>query len=178
MDTQPTSLVYYHEKIIKTDEKINGDYFFKKIFHFSDPPKKYEISMSIIEMNIAKIIRQNPHPNIVSFYEIGDTHITIELVDTNIEWFPKIKDTMYEVKNFLQHLGIIYIDWKLDNIGITKNGIYKLFDFDVSGIIDTQTGKWIIPPLEFYSYKMATKNGYTTPIEIDNYAFNVGFLEN
>jgi serine/threonine protein kinase len=47
------------------------------------------------------------------------------------------KDTLISqallAKNHLQTLGIMYIDWKPDNIGIDPDGKYKLFDFDLSG---------------------------------------------
>jgi hypothetical protein len=35
---------------------------------------------------------------------------------------------MKNVKDFLQSLGIMYIDWKIDNIGVSNVGAYKLFD--------------------------------------------------
>ena len=38
----------------------------------------------------------------------------------------------------------MYIDWKLDNVGISDiDGQYKLFDLDVSGLINIKTQKWI-----------------------------------
>jgi len=48
-------------------------------------------------------------------------------------------NAMKKVKTFLQSLGIIYMDWKIDNVGRGKDGNYKLFDFDGSGIIDINT---------------------------------------
>jgi hypothetical protein len=43
---------------------------------------------------------------------------------------------MSNVKDFLQGLGIMYVDWKLDNIGKSLiDGKYKLFDFDASGLV-------------------------------------------
>lgn len=86
----------------------------------------------------------------------------------------KLQNDMMEVKTFLQGLGIMYIDWKLDNIGISEDGELKLFDFDVSGLIDTKTEEWIIKPPEFWAYNNAVENGMVTPVEIDNYAFKEG----
>ena len=80
-----------------------------------------------------------------------------------------------EVKTYLQSLGIMYIDWKLDNIGISDDGQIKLFDFDVSGLIDVKTNGWIKKPPMFWSYTTAVQNGAETPTEIDNYAFDIGF---
>jgi serine/threonine protein kinase len=82
---------------------------------------------------------------------------------------------MGPVKDYLQSLGIMYIDWKPDNIGIDKDGTVKLFDFDVSGLIDVNTGEWIIEPRTAYSYREAVNADLKNPIEIDNYAFNSGF---
>jgi serine/threonine protein kinase len=84
---------------------------------------------------------------------------------------------MRGVKDYLQSLGIMYIDWKLDNIGINNDSNLKLFDFDVSGMIDTNNGEWItkMAPPKYYSFNEAVKAGMITPIEIDNYAFELGF---
>ena len=81
----------------------------------------------------------------------------------------EIKEKMTEVKNYLQSLGIMYIDWKLDNIGISKDGELKLFDFDASGLIEPT--KWEIKPPEYNSYKEAINNDMKTPLGIDNYIF-------
>jgi len=78
---------------------------------------------------------------------------------------------MTEVIDYLQNLGIIYIDWKLDNTGISADGELKLFDFDVSGLINVNTQNWIIEAKHYYAFNHAIENGCSTPIEIDNYAF-------
>jgi serine/threonine protein kinase len=89
----------------------------------------------------------------------------------------KLIETMKKVKDFLQSLGIMYIDWKPDNIGISKDGTYKLFDFDVSGVIDLKTNKWIIEPLHYWNYNKSIENGCKTPQQIDDYSFNYGILD-
>ena len=82
---------------------------------------------------------------------------------------------MIDVKKHLQEFGIMYIDWKPDNIGI-GDGHLKLFDFDVSGLVDPKNpGKWILSPPEWAAYKDALKVGKKTPIEIDDYSFALGF---
>jgi hypothetical protein len=63
----------------------------------------------------------------------------------------------------------MYIDWKLDNIGISEDGELKLFDFNSSGLIEHT--KWENSPPEYYSYKKAIENGIITPIGIDNYIY-------
>jgi serine/threonine protein kinase len=84
---------------------------------------------------------------------------------------------MKKVKDFLQNLGIMYIDWKIDNIGKSKDGKYKLFDFDASGIVNLKTNKWTLEPAEFWSYKEATKNGKKTPQEIDDWSFDYNIIQ-
>lgn len=132
------------------------------------------------EQLIAKLLMKYPHPNIVNIYHVDDDYIDMELVDTpeyNINTLLKIKKIMMPVKDYLQSIGIIYIDWKLDNIGII-NSNYKLFDFNGSGIIDVNSGKWQYPPVHFYKYQMATENnGMKKPIQIDNFSFVYGFLD-
>ncbi|MDI9313033.1 MAG: hypothetical protein QM535_22675, partial [Limnohabitans sp.] len=108
---------------------------------------------------------------------IGKNYIDMELLETDmsLQDTNKIKNIMMNVKSYLQSLGIIYIDWKLDNIGISDDGKIKLFDFDVSGLIDIATKEWIIEPPKYYSYNKAIQHGMVTPIDIDNYAFDIEF---
>jgi hypothetical protein len=69
----------------------------------------------------------------------------------------------------------MYIDWKLDNIGIGENQQIKLFDFDGSGLIDIETNEWIIRAPFYWSYREAINIGMKTPSDIDNYAFEIEF---
>ena len=101
----------------------------------------------------------------------------MELVNVDITDTSKIKDVMIEVKTYLQSLGIMYIDWKLDNIGISDDGQIKLFDFDASGLINIETKEWIIKPPMFWSYNTAIQHGKETPTDIDDYAFEIGFKD-
>ena len=99
----------------------------------------------------------------------------MEMLDTTKK-IPKRKilSTLRIVKDHLQSLGIMYIDWKPDQVGITTDGTIKLFDFDLSGIIDTKTKKWIVPaPSIYWSYRQAEERGLTDPYEIDDYAFTL-----
>lgn len=146
-------------KIIKTDQLYEGKEFFQKM------------TTNKTEQKICKILMENPHKNIVKIYEVGNNYIKMEVLNTNLAGINEneIKQKMIGVKNFLQSLGIMYIDWKLDNIGIGEDGELKLFDFDSSGIIEPT--KWENHPLEYYSYKQAIRNGINTPLGIDNYAF-------
>ncbi len=129
------------------------------------------------ELTIAQLLRKNPHPNIVTFYTISPKHrfIDMEMLDTAAK-IPKRKllDTLKAVKAHLQSLGIIYIDWKTDQVGLAADGNIKLFDFDMSALIDTKTRAWISPPTSLnWAYRQATARGLKDPIEIDNYAFTL-----
>jgi serine/threonine protein kinase len=131
------------------------------------------------ELKLCKLLMMNPHKNIVKIYDVGADYIDMELVDTDsvmkLEDISDVTRAMQEVKDFLQSLGIMYIDWKLDNIGKGEDGQYKLFDFDVSGLINKETNEWILEPPKYWSYNEAVKNNKKTPIDIDNYAFEIGF---
>ena len=159
--------VYKLDGKFTTDPEIlhEGKEFFRKMTN------------NIEEKKICEILMKNPHKNIIKIYGIGKDYIDMELLDTDmsLEDNNKIKNLMIEVKTYLQSLGIMYIDWKLDNIGISEDGQIKLFDFDVSGLIDIETKEWIIEPPKYWSYNKALQNGMVTPIDIDNYAFNIEF---
>jgi hypothetical protein len=148
-------------KIIDSTLLYNGKPFFRKMTDNKN------------EIKLCKLIMQHPHKNIVTIYEIGPNYIDMEILNKAKESkMSKILPVMRSVKKYLQQLGVIYIDWKLDNIGISEKR-FKLFDFDVSGLIDVNN-KWIIEPPKYWSYNKAIQNGMKTPIEIDNYAFNYG----
>ena len=128
------------------------------------------------ERKICELLMKYPHNNIVKIYHIGNDYIDMELLNTYMsrENMSSVKNVMMEVKTYLQNLGIIYIDWKLDNIGISKDGEIKLFDFDVSGLVDVTTGEFILNPPKHWAYNNAINNGWRNPIDIDNFAFENG----
>jgi serine/threonine protein kinase len=119
----------------------------------------------------------NPHKNIVTIYGIGENYIDMELLNTDMstEDTDKIKNVMMEVKTYLQSIGIMYIDWKLDNMGIGKDGEIKLFDFDASGLVDIETREIILKPPVYWAYTNATENGKVNINDIDDYAFDYAF---
>jgi len=159
-----SSRIYTLDGLLTTDPKLlhEGKYIFRKMTN------------DIGEKKICELLMNNPHKNIVKIYGIGKDYIDMELLNADMDSIDKsiIKTKMLNVKAYLQSLGIMYIDWKLDNIGISEDGEIKLFDFDVSGTIDNKTKKWIIEPKKAWAYNNAIKNGMVTPTEIDNYAFN------
>ena len=143
-----------------------------------------------VETTIVKILMDHPHINIVNYYEINDDYITMEQVSSaksdpsffeegplSYEEIIEIQQTMRKVKDYLQSLGIMYIDWKYDNLGKSLDGNYKLFDFDASGLIDLNSQEWILKPQHYWSYNEALKNGAKTPKEIDDWSFNYNMIE-
>jgi serine/threonine protein kinase len=123
------------------------------------------------ELEICRLLMKNPHKNIINFYEIGNDYIDMELVETHFSYSKNIrKEIFYPVKDYLQSLGIIYIDWKKDNLGIGSDGNLKLFDFDCSGLISGPE-YWIYEPPQYFAYNEAVLNGKTTPFEIDDCSF-------
>ena len=171
-----------------------------------------KMSTDVSELKLCKIIKDNPHPNIITIYDIsinkdGAGYIDMELLKTVISEKDKdeIKMVMTKVKTYLHKLGIMYIDWKFDNIGKSDDGQFKLFDFNVSGLIDNKSKdqEWIIKPPPYWSYSKAVarlidikmtnkkpkpkpaafgwfyrniiKEPAPTPVEIDNYAFDIAF---
>lgn len=159
--TMTTSKIYTLKgEIEDIDITYNGLPIFRKITN------------SAVEIEISRRLMQRPHTNIVNIYEVTSNYIDMELLDTNICNFSKdaINTIMASVKQHLQDLGIIYIDWKSDNIGVGSDGELKLFDFDVSGIIDVATNIWIMKPVQYYAYNKAVESGMKTAKEIDDYS--------
>jgi hypothetical protein len=172
------STIYKDGELSETNETFNGKPFFRKVFYNNEkePNSEKQIRLSTAanaEITIANILIKNPFPNIVTFYEINKNYIEMEELDMKTKLnIGKVKEIMKNVKDFLQSLGIMYIDWKLDNIGIGKDGNYKLFDFDASGLVDLKTNNWIVKPVEYSSYNKAIENGCITPQQIDDYSFD------
>lgn len=158
------SLIYnYNGDIIIINEYYNNKPFFRK---YTDER----------EMEIIKILINNSNDNICEYYRISNEnkYIDMELLDIEINKIDtkNIIDIAIKIKKYLQSIGIIYIDWKLDQFGIDKKGNIKLFDFNSSGIIDIKTNKWIIEPYkDCWSYKKSLSIGLNNPYDIDNYSF-------
>jgi len=168
------------------DDTYNGKSFFRKNSGKPNIFLAYSINM---EFTIVKILMEHSHPNIVYYYDINSKYVDMEQVDTEKsnplyqsvmtrEELNEIIETMSKVKDFLQALGIMYIDWKFDNMGKSVEGKYKLFDFDASGLIDLKTQHWKLKanPIT-WSYRHAIKNGAQTPKEMDDWSFNHNIIE-
>lgn len=168
-----------------TDETYNGLLFFRK--YGAPYSAKAHIYSNHVEKTIIKILMEHSHPNIVTYYKLCDDYIDMEQVSTSksdplynpitCQEIIETQQVMTRVKDFLQDLGIMYIDWKFDNLGKSVDGKYKLFDFDASGLIDLTTKEWILTPQHYWSYNEAIKNGAKTPKEIDDWSFKYNIIE-
>jgi serine/threonine protein kinase len=134
------------------------------------------------EQAIARLIQQHPHPNIVKVYRVTESSIDIEEVQPfGTEGGPEYdKKTliaaMTKAKDHLQSLGVMYIDWKPDNIGLAADGTYKLYDFDASGVTKPNKKNWSIRPPEYWKYRQAIASGIKDPLEMNNFAFDIGLV--
>lgn len=134
------------------------------------------------ELAVGRLIQKSPHPNIVKVYRVTNSYIDIEEVKPfGTEGGPDYdKKTliaaMEKAKDHLQSLGVMYIDWKPDNVGLAEDGTYRLFDFDVSGVTKPNKTDWNIRPSPYWSYRQATASGMKDPIDIDNFAFDIGIV--
>jgi hypothetical protein len=174
------------DSVKHVDDTYDGKLFFRKNYGKPNMFLDYSIKM---EFAIVKILMEHPHANIVYYYDINSKYVDMEQVDTEKsnplyqsvmtrEELNEIIETMTKVKDFLQALGIMYIDWKFDNMGKSVEGKYKLFDFDASGLIDLKTQQWKLKANPMYwSYNEAIKNGAQTPKEIDDWSFNFNIIE-
>jgi len=137
-----------------------------------------------IETEIYKILLLNQDEikkrsiGIVAIKELTDTSVDLELLDINLHGYSyaDIRKEMSVVKDYLQSIGIMYIDWKPDNVGISHvDGKLKLFDFDASGRTNVDKTSWEIEAPAFFAYTKAVNAGMKTIVKIDNYAFDDGF---
>jgi len=161
--------------------RFYGNIFLKELRYGSKFFRKY--SSSPVEYEIYKILKKHKqHKNIVKIFDITDKYIDIEKLTplpdeiNDKDTLAKVLEAAKAAKTYLQSLGIMYIDWKPDNMGIDKHGTYKLFDFDASGIATLPgCANWKIKPPKYWSYRQALAKGLKDPKEVDDFAFERGF---
>jgi hypothetical protein len=151
---------YDGSDITALNETFQGLPFFRKYIEY-------------IEYRIYQILQENPHPHLVTVYRLTESFVDIELL-TPVNELPDYDEASIvaaarSVKEHLQGLGIFYMDWKSDNLGL-KGTTYRLFDFDGAGYF--RQG-WIIQPMPYWSYRQAAEKGLTDPKEMDDYAFDL-----
>lgn len=160
------SLKYSGEEGVEDfDAEFEGKPIFRKYI--------YEGQMGRNEMNITRIVKKNSHPNIAVIYAVGPDYIDMELLKTGLR-LSKINPfitALRDAKDFLHSLGIVYLDWKLDNLGVSSEGVVKIFDFDMSSMFvkDRFTEG---PGTKGFFWRAAEAAGLKTPIEIDDWIFN------
>ena len=141
-------------------------------------------AMRQVELIISKKIMENPNPYIVNIYDVNDEKNTIDMellkldYELNDENIKKIQTTVKEALKYLHSINVMYIDWKYDNIGLSKDGNFKLFDFDASGIANDTNKEWLLrkaggtstwSPGSSHSWSIALINHITAPLCADNF---------
>lgn len=117
--------------------------------------RKY--STSPVELEICKrLMTAPPHPNVIQILGVDEANhwIDMEFLDTELPGRCPSADIQAALAH-LHSIQCVYIDLKKDNIGYSRTTqSYKLFDFDMSGVVHpTHSTQWLLPPSVGYIYK-------------------------
>jgi serine/threonine protein kinase len=153
-------------EITNLNQLIEGKPFFRKY------------TKDVTERHIASLIQARKHPNIVKIYAIGNNYIDMEILNTDYdtamftnEQMARFKASLKAAKDFLQSIGVVYLDWKIDNFGVGEDGVFKVFDFDTSA---TYRGKVFTSDVQKgFLFRKAEAAGYSLPLDVDNYIFSI-----
>ena len=114
---------------------------------------------NVHELEIAKIIKDKQPPNVATIYTIYEDRYDIEYLDIqhNEDRNRRTSDIASALEQ-LHAIGIVFVDYTNDNVGYsTIDKVWKLFDFDCSGVID-EHGEWKLePPAESHALVTAKK---------------------
>ena len=123
---------------------------------------------NVHELEIAKIIKDKQPPNVATIYTIYEDRYDIEYLDTTNELHRKRRtDDIVSALEQLHAIGIVFVDYTNDNVGYsTIDKVWKLFDFDCSGVID-EHGEWKLEPPESHALTTAKKLRFDKKTEID-----------
>lgn len=160
-----------------TEHPSNSHDIFRKVW---DPSCLSDLN----EYDICRLIKDNPHKNLVHIYDVQRSHVDEEMLDVNLNCSATEfleYGGLEQIRMALDHLhklGVLYIDLKLENIGwSTIDSCYKLFDFNASCIIDLEDGKIRRPPMNgFILRKIEQKmcmDKNKDPFRADFYAFDM-----
>jgi serine/threonine protein kinase len=145
-------------------------------FHSHTRELNSQTDYAVRERQLIEHLMTQPtyHPNIVSFYHVTERYIDMELLEPLDPKDPltDLVSVMSDVKKFLHSIGIMYMDWKIDNVVKSKRG-YTLIDFDNSGIVEK--GKWKVEP-SGWSYREA-KTLYEDPKDMDDWSFDYNLVK-
>ncbi len=150
---QNTTVYVYDVDGSSTTIEHDGEHdIFRKVLKTHD-------ESNMTEFRIAEMLLETPQPNVVKIYNAvldGDIcYIDMEYLDDKYVPFKEYEVDFKKGLNQLHSLGIVYIDIKQDNIGYsTKDKVFKIFDFDCSGIVcKDNTKAWLCPPIEGFKYR-------------------------
>lgn len=163
------------------EEPIESEYnIFRKVIDLNIPDGK-------TELEIAKKILKCPMRNVVRIYDVHDEMNGISWID--MEYLENdnklisvyLEDFKQGIKQ-LHSLGVVYIDIKEDNIGYSHiDRVYKIFDFNCSGIVDTQSPKeWKKQPYNnSFKYRelKERENSLNSLYELDSLSFEMEYKQ-
>ena len=150
----------------------------KDTYHGIPIFRKYiNINRSKNELAIVKKLLHCPCPHCVHIYDVHEeginTYVDMEILDTKRDLQSEKEKIYNDIRMGLEELHlqqVVYIDLKDDNIGFSeKDKVWKLFDFDASGISDAYFEKWLIEPPHYYAYKNVIKQYYQLEETIDHF---------
>jgi len=129
------------------------------------------------EQEVAECFKKFPHPNIVKVYRVTPEYIDVELVSRKPPKNEEVMNNMAQLLSAKTHMhihGIVYIDWKPENMGRAADGTLKIFDFDSCGFFRRNLFGWNIwreqPPFS-YVLAAAMSARKRSPIAIDDWIF-------
>lgn len=139
---------------------------------------------AMTEFEIAKRLFANPQKNVVKIYDVvekdGVCWIDMECLDDSYRPLFDYENDIKCALDQLHSIGVVYIDIKSDNIGYsTKDGVFKLFDFDCSGIVYLDSPSvWERQPLDIaakYKRLKLEEENVSSLFELDALAFEMEY---
>lgn len=122
-----------------------------------------------IEKYIASLVKSNPHPNIVTVYEVTDDYIDMEKLDTNCGDYNA--DDLHKARSYFLENNIAYLDWTEDNFGKDSKGTTKVYDFNFCGLMNSDKESWRVEPWPGRVYIDSKNAGCRKPSEFESYSF-------